>query len=99
MSDHHHEAHDHHGHDHDHERQHGHTHGLGGHVLSMLAIGVVVWIAGVAFATRFGNIVDTVASIALVAFGGRIALSGLREVRGASHGHGHSHGHSPLNVS
>jgi len=66
-------------------------------VLSTLAIGLVVWIAGVAFATRFGSIVDTVASVALVAFGGWIMISALREMRGSNgyrHGHGHSHGHT-----
>src|ERR1700732_1498977 len=52
-----------------------------GHVLSTLAIGLGVWIAGVAFATRFGHIVDTTASIALVGFGGWIALSSLRDIR------------------
>ena len=68
-----------------------------GHVLSTLAIGLVVWIAGVAFATRFGSIVDTAASLALIAFGGWIAISALREMQGrAGHGrrHGHEHGHS-----
>jgi hypothetical protein len=64
-----------------------------GHVLSTLAIGLVVWIGGVAFATRFGNVVDTAASVALVAFGLWIAISSLREVRGSEHGHGHSHSH------
>jgi len=64
-----------------------------GHVLSTLAIGLVVWIGGVAFATRFGNIVDRVTSAALVAFGGWIAVSALREMRSSDgHGHGHSHG-------
>lgn len=52
-----------------------------GHVLSTLAIGLVVWIAGVAFATRFGNVVDTVTSAALVTFGGWIAIASLREMR------------------
>ncbi len=63
-----------------------------GHVLSTLAIGLVVWIGGVAFATQFGNVVDMAASAALVAFGGWIAISALREMR-SSDGHGHSHGH------
>ncbi len=62
-----------------------------GHVLSTLAIGLAVWIAGVAFATQFGSIVDTAASVALVAFGSWIAISAWRELRGSS-GHGHSHG-------
>ena len=67
-----------------------------GHVLSTLAIGVVVWLGGVAFASRFGQVVDTVSSLALVAFGLWIALSSLRETRGDGHGHshGHIHGHS-----
>src|SRR5579872_5661602 len=48
-----------------------------GHVLSTLLIAAVVWLAGVAVATRFGHIVDSAASIALVAFGGWIAISAL----------------------
>lgn len=69
-----------------------------GHVLSTLLIALVVWLAGVAVAARFGHVVDTAASLALVAFGGWIAISAWRELRGG-HGHGHSHshghGHSP----
>jgi hypothetical protein len=69
-----------------------------GHVLSTLLIASVVWLAGVAVATRFGQFVDTAASIALVAFGSWIAISAWRELRGNaghehSHGHGHSHAH------
>jgi nickel/cobalt transporter (NicO) family protein len=63
-----------------------------GHVLSTLAIALIVWLAGVAFAERFGHIVDTASGLALVAFGSWIAVSALRDLR--SHGgHGHSHGH------
>ena len=62
-----------------------------GHVLSTLVIALVVWLAGVAVATRFGHIIDTAASIALVAFGGWIAISAWRELSGGA-GHGHSHG-------
>lgn len=66
-----------------------------GHVLSTLVIAAVVWLAGVAVATRFGHFVDTAASIALVAFGGWIAISAWCELSGgASHGHSHGHGHS-----
>jgi len=66
-----------------------------GHVLSTLAIALVVWIAGVAFAERFGNFVDTASSIALIGFGGWIAVSSLLEKRGeGGHGHSHSHDHS-----
>ncbi len=63
-----------------------------GHVASTLLIGVIVWIAGVAFATRFGNTVSTVSSLALIAFGGWIAIGSLRDMR-ANHGHGHNHRH------
>jgi hypothetical protein len=66
-----------------------------GHVLSTLLIASVVWLAGVAVATRFGHVVDTAASIALVAFGSWIAIAAWRELRGgAGHGHTHGHGHS-----
>jgi len=63
-----------------------------GHVLSTLLIGVVVWIAGAAFATRFGNAVSLASSLALIGFGGWIAIGSLREMRGGD-GHGHSHDH------
>lgn len=62
-----------------------------GHVITTLIIGLVVWGAGVAFATRFGHLVDTIASIALIAFGGWIGISAWRELH-SGHGHGHSHG-------
>jgi len=66
-----------------------------GHVLSTLVIAAVVWLAGVAVADRFGHIVDTAASIALVAFGGWIAISAWRELAGGDgHGHSHGYGHS-----
>jgi ABC-type nickel/cobalt efflux system permease component RcnA len=74
-----------------------------GHVLSTLLIGLVVWIAGVAVAVRFGQVVETASSIALIAFGGWIAISAWREVHGRGHrhshgdfghgAHGHDHGH------
>jgi hypothetical protein len=68
-----------------------------GHTASTLLIGLIVWIAGVAFATRFGNLVSTVSSLALIGFGAWIALSSLHELRTGSlshaHGHGHGHGH------
>jgi hypothetical protein len=70
-----------------------------GHVVTTLIIGLLVWFAGVAFATRFGNVVDTIASLALILFGGWIAFSAWREIhsRGRAHPHGglfgHTHGH------
>jgi ABC-type nickel/cobalt efflux system permease component RcnA len=64
-----------------------------GHVLSTLLIALVVWLAGVAFAQRFGHIVDTVSSLALIAFGGWFAISAWRDLRRhGGHGHSHSHG-------
>lgn len=66
-----------------------------GHVVSTLLIGLAVWIAGVAFATRFGQTVSVLSSLALIAFGGWIAISSWLEVRGhgAHHGHDHAHEH------
>ena len=62
-----------------------------GHVVSTLIIASVIWFAGVAVATKFGHFIDTAASVALIGFGGWIAASSWREVRGGS-GHGHSYG-------
>ncbi len=66
-----------------------------GHVLSTLLIGVLVWLAGVAFATRFGSLVSLCSSLALIAFGGWIAVASLRELREHAGGDGHAqdHGH------
>jgi len=65
-----------------------------GHVLSTLLIALIVWIAGVAFAQRFGHYVDTASSLALMGFGGWIAISALLEMRHGGHGHSHDHGPS-----
>src|SRR5271154_4747838 len=67
-----------------------------GHVASTLVIALVVWLAGVAGATRFGDFVDTASRLALIVFGGWIGISALRDMRrGRAHGHSHSdHGHS-----
>lgn len=67
-----------------------------GHVLSTLAFGLAVWVAGAAFAARFGHIVDLVSSVALIAFGGWIAISAWRDlghIQGHSHSGGHAHAH------
>jgi hypothetical protein len=66
-----------------------------GHTLSTLAIAIVVWIAGIALAQRFGNALTVASSTALVAFGAWIAVSSIRELR-SEHGHahfGHTHWH------
>lgn len=68
-----------------------------GHVLSTLLIGLVVWLAGVKAASRFGATVSTVSSLALITFGGWIAFSAWREMRGrGEHGHSHNHGFALL---
>src|SRR5262249_57075793 len=63
-----------------------------GHVLSTLAIALLVWLAGVAFAQRFGQYVDGAASLALMRFGGWIAVGSFLEQRG-SRSQGHSQHH------
>jgi nickel/cobalt transporter (NicO) family protein len=68
-----------------------------GHVVSTLIIASVIWLAGVAFAVRFGHFVDAVTSVALIAFGGWIAVAAWRDLHraaGHAHNHGHGHGHS-----
>jgi hypothetical protein len=56
-----------------------------GHAVSTLAIGVLVWLAGAALAVRFGHIVAETASVALVLFGGWIAIAAWRELRSPDH--------------
>ncbi|HTA75945.1 MAG TPA: hypothetical protein VK791_02170 [bacterium] len=64
-----------------------------GHVLSTLAIALVVWFAGVAVATHFGHVVDLASSVALIGFGLWIAIAAWLEMRDGGHGHSHSHSH------
>jgi nickel/cobalt transporter (NicO) family protein len=68
-----------------------------GHILSTLAIALAVWAAGVAVAARFGQFIDAASGIALVAFGGWVAVSAWRELHPAhrqEHGHEHGRGHN-----
>jgi hypothetical protein len=69
-----------------------------GHALSTLIIGIAVWLIGASVAQRFGSVIDTVASLALVLFGASCAVMGLIELRGANthhhQGHGREHSHS-----
>ena len=63
-----------------------------GHTMSTLIIAAVVWTAGVAFAAKFGNIVNLVTSGALIGFGAWVALGAIRELREQSHeGHHGQH--------
>ncbi len=77
-----------------------------GHVLSTLLIALIVWTAGAAVAEKFGHVIDTAASVALIAFGGWIAVSAWTEligrrshgrvpIRGHSHDSAHLHGCGP----
>jgi ABC-type nickel/cobalt efflux system permease component RcnA len=73
-----------------------------GHVLSTLAIALVIWLAGVAVATRFAQWVDTIASVALISFGVWIGVSAWRDLHDATphdHHHRHDHGHAPETAS
>jgi hypothetical protein len=60
-----------------------------GHVVTTLLFGLAVWFVGAAVAQRFGQVVDIAASVALVTFGGWIAVGAWRELRGESHVHSH----------
>jgi nickel/cobalt transporter (NicO) family protein len=62
-----------------------------GHVVTTLILAAIVWLAGVAVAAKFGHWVDTISSVALIAFGLWIAISSWRELR-TGDGYGHSHG-------
>lgn len=71
-----------------------------GHIVSTLLIAAAVWLAGIAVAQRFGHLVDALSGVALIGFGGWVAVSAWREVHpghGHRHDHGHGHAHSPGN--
>jgi len=59
-----------------------------------------VWLAGVVVAERFGHWVETISAVALIGFGGWIAVSAWLELRRheRQHAHGlvHAHDHPPL---
>jgi ABC-type nickel/cobalt efflux system permease component RcnA len=66
-----------------------------GHVLSTLALGLIVWLAGVAVAAKFGHWVEIISSVALIVFGLWVAFSGWRELQAeAAHAHAHANGHA-----
>jgi hypothetical protein len=66
-----------------------------GHILSTLMLALVVWLVGVAAAERFGQIVDTAASLALIGLGAWVALFAWLDLHrsGSRHGHSHPQGH------
>jgi hypothetical protein len=69
-----------------------------GHVVSTLALGLLVWIAGVAFAAKFGHAVSIASSLALIGFGGWVALGSWRELRAHRHGAAEPHTHHHENA-
>ncbi len=62
-----------------------------GHTLSTLFLGILVWLAGVLVAQRFGHVLSYASSAALIAFGLWIAVGAAREQQ---HGHRHLHQHA-----
>lgn len=64
-----------------------------GHVVSTLALGLLMAAAGAVLAVRYGHFVSVAAAVALMLFGGWIAYGGIRELRAAGHGHEHGHSH------
>jgi hypothetical protein len=68
-----------------------------GHTLSTLVIALVFWLAGAVLAQRFGHLLTSLSSVALIGFGAWIALGSLRDIRKRDHSGGHSHhGHAHL---
>lgn len=67
-----------------------------GHALSTLAIGIVVWVAGVAFAAKYGHYANLASSLALIGFGLWIALASIVELRGEPTHTDHRHDHDVL---
>ena len=53
-----------------------------GHTVTTLIIAVIVWTVGVAFAAKFGSLVDLLTSLGLIGFGCWVAISAFRELRG-----------------
>src|ERR1700754_2601323 len=62
-----------------------------GHVVTTLILAAMVWLVGVAVTEKFGHWVDTLSSLALVAFGLWIAISSWFNLHSGD-GHGHIHG-------
>lgn len=64
-----------------------------GHVTSTLLLGAVAWSIGIVAAIHYGHIVNRLAALALLGFGGWIALASWREVGRGEQGHAHPHRH------
>jgi ABC-type nickel/cobalt efflux system permease component RcnA len=59
-------------------------------------LGLIVWIAGLAVAAKFGHWIEIISSILLIFFGLWVAFTGLPELRGEmAHEHAHTHGQVP----
>lgn len=68
-----------------------------GHTVSTLVIGLLIWVVGVVAAQRFATYVSIASSVALIAFGGWIALTALRDI--LHHEHEHHHPEIPVGGS
>lgn len=68
-----------------------------GHTVSTLLIAVVVWVGGVLLAAHYGHLMSTLSSLALIGFGGWIAVTSFYEIRASDRKHathtGHVHVH------
>ena len=65
-----------------------------GHVTSTLVLGAVAWAIGMVAAQHYGHLFNRLAAVALIGFGGWIAIASWREVRSAELGHAHLHRHA-----
>lgn len=73
-----------------------------GHTVSTLAIGMVVWLGGLALADHYGHLMGTLSSLALLGFGSWIMVGSIRELRARDRtddahehlGHAHLHRHA-----
>ena len=63
-----------------------------GHVSSTLLLGILAWWIGTVAAAHYGTIVSRISTLALIGFGGWIAVASLVEMR-KKNGHSHLHRH------
>lgn len=70
-----------------------------GHVFSTLILGLLVWLAGLAVAARFGHIASYISGVALIGFGGWIAVSGWLELRTVQRKPAHPYGSNSHNLA
>jgi putative Mn2+ efflux pump MntP len=64
-----------------------------GHTVSTLLIAVIVWVAGVLLAAHYGHLMSALSSLALIGFGGWIAVTSFYEIRASDRKHAADTGH------